>query len=47
MKIGLVRLAVFCVTIPVTMVAQPPEIKTLVGVWEVKISAGACHHRLD
>ena len=40
MKIGLVRQAVFCVTIPVMLVAQPAEIKTLVGVWEVKISAG-------
>ena len=39
-KKGLIGLAVLCVTIPVTLVAQAAEKKTLVGVWEVKISAG-------
>jgi hypothetical protein len=33
-------LAVLCMTLPVMLVAQPAEKKTLVGVWEVKISAG-------
>jgi hypothetical protein len=41
MKNGLVGLAVFCVTVPVMLLAQPAEKKeTLMGVWEVKISAG-------
>ena len=39
-KEGLIRLAVLCVTISVMLVAQAAEKKTLVGVWEVKISAG-------
>ena len=39
-KKGLIGLALLCVTIPLTLVAQPAEKKTLVGVWEVKISAG-------
>jgi hypothetical protein len=39
-KNGLIGLAVLCMTIPVMLVAQPTEKKTLVGVWEVKISAG-------
>src|SRR5215469_15527043 len=39
-KKGLIGLAFLCVTIPLTLVAQPAEKKTLVGVWEVKISAG-------
>jgi hypothetical protein len=39
-KKGLIGLAVLCVTIPVMLVAQAAEKKTLVGVWEVKISAG-------
>src|SRR5271165_4166200 len=39
-KKGLIGLAVLCVTIPVMLIAQPAEKKTLVGVWEVKISAG-------
>ena len=39
-KNGLIGLAVLCMTIPVMLVAQPAEKKTLVGVWEVKISAG-------
>jgi hypothetical protein len=45
-KKGLIGLAVLCVTILVMLVAQAAEKKTLVGVWEVKISAGACNHRL-
>ena len=45
-KNGLIGLAVLCVTIQVMLVAQAAEKKPLVGVWEVKISAGACHHRL-
>ena len=41
MKNGLVGLAVFCVTVPVMLLAQPADKKeTLMGVWEVKISAG-------
>jgi len=36
----LIGLAVLCVTIQVMLVAQAAEKKTLVGVWEVKISAG-------
>ena len=36
----LIGLAVLCVTIPLMLVAQPVEKKTLMGVWEVKISAG-------
>ena len=39
-KKGLIGLAVLCVTIPVMLVAQAAEKKTLVGVWEVNISAG-------
>jgi hypothetical protein len=39
-KHGLIGLAVLCMTIPVILVAQPAEKKTLVGVWEVKIAAG-------
>jgi hypothetical protein len=39
LKIG-IGLAVLCMTIPVMLVAQPAEKKTLVGAWEVKISAG-------
>jgi hypothetical protein len=39
-KNGLIGLAVLCMIIPVMLVAQPAEKKTLVGVWEVKISAG-------
>jgi hypothetical protein len=42
----LIGLAVLCVTILDMLVAQAAEKKTLVGVWEVKISAGACNHRL-
>ena len=41
----LIGLAVLCVTIPVMLVAQAAEKKTLVGVWEVKISAGGVHLR--
>ena len=41
MKNGLVGLAVFCVAVPVMLLAQPAKKKeTLTGVWEVKISAG-------
>ena len=39
-KNGLIGLAFLCMTIPLMLVAQPAEKKTLVGVWEVKISAG-------
>ena len=39
-KNGFIGLAVLCMTVPVTLVAQPAEKKTLVGVWEVKICAG-------
>jgi hypothetical protein len=39
-KNGLIGLAVLCMTLPAMLVAQPAEKKTLVGVWEVKISAG-------
>jgi hypothetical protein len=39
-KNGLIWVAFLCVTIPLMLVAQPAEKKTLVGVWEVKISAG-------
>ena len=39
-KNGLIGLAVLCTTLPVMLVAQPAEKKTLVGVWEVKTSAG-------
>jgi hypothetical protein len=39
-KNGLIGLAFLCVTIPIMLVAQPAEKKALVGVWEVKISAG-------
>ena len=42
-KKGLIGLAVLCVTIPVMLVAQAAEKKTLVGTWEVKISAGGVH----
>jgi hypothetical protein len=34
-KKGLIGLAVLCVTIPVMLVAQAAEKKTLVGMWEV------------
>jgi hypothetical protein len=41
MKNGLVGLAVFCVAVPVMLLAQSADKKeTLMGVWEVKISAG-------
>jgi hypothetical protein len=40
MKNRLVGLAVLCAAIPVTLLAQSSEKKTLVGVWDVKISAG-------
>ena len=36
----LIGLAFLCMTIPLMLVAQPAEKRTLVGVWEVKISAG-------
>ena len=39
-KRGLIELAVFCLTMQLMLVAQAAEKKTLVGVWEVKISAG-------
>jgi hypothetical protein len=39
-KEGLIGLAVFCMTIPSMLVAQATEKQTLVGVWEVKITAG-------
>jgi hypothetical protein len=39
MKNRLVGLAVLCAAIPVTLLAQSSEKKTLVGVWDVKISA--------
>ena len=39
-KNRLIGLAFLCVTIPLMLVAQPAEKKTLLGVWEVKISAG-------
>jgi len=39
-KNGLIGLAFLCVTIPIMLLAQPAEKKALVGVWEVKISAG-------
>jgi hypothetical protein len=39
-KNGLIGLAILCVTIQVMLVAQAAEKKSLVGVWEVKISAG-------
>jgi len=39
-KNGLIGLAFLCVTIPIMLVAQPAEKNALVGVWEVKISAG-------
>jgi hypothetical protein len=39
-KHGLIELAVFCVIIPLLLCAQPAVEMTLVGVWEVKISAG-------
>jgi hypothetical protein len=39
-KEGLIGLAVLYVTIPCMLVAQATEKKTLVGVWEVKITAG-------
>lgn len=40
MKNRLVGLAVLWAAIPVTLLAQSTEKKTLVGVWDVKISAG-------
>jgi hypothetical protein len=39
-KNGFIGLAVLCATTQVMLVAQAAEKKTLVGVWEVKISAG-------
>jgi hypothetical protein len=39
-KNRLIGLAFLLVTIPTMLVAQPAEKKALVGVWEVKISAG-------
>ena len=39
-KNGFIGLAVLCVTMQVMLVAHAAEKKTLVGVWEVKISAG-------
>ncbi len=39
-KNRLIGLAFLYVTIPPMLVAQPAEKKTLVGVWEVKVSAG-------
>jgi hypothetical protein len=39
-KNGLIWVAFFGVTITLTLVAQPAEKKTLLGVWEVKIAAG-------
>ena len=39
-KHGLIGLAFLSMTIPLTLVAQTAEKKALVGVWEVKISAG-------
>ncbi len=39
-KNRLIGLAFLGVTIPLMLVAQPAEKKALVGVWEVKISAG-------
>jgi hypothetical protein len=39
-KNGFIGLAVLCVTIQVMLVAHAAEKKALVGVWEVKISAG-------
>jgi hypothetical protein len=39
-KNGFIGLAVLCVTIQVMLVADAAEKKTLMGVWEVKISAG-------
>ena len=39
-KKGLIGLAFLCVAIPLMLVAHPAEKKTLVGVWEVEISAG-------
>jgi hypothetical protein len=39
-KKGLTGLAFLCMTIPLMLVAQPAEKKTLMGVWEVEISAG-------
>jgi hypothetical protein len=35
-----IGLAFLCMTIPIMLVAQPAAKKALVGVWEVKISAG-------
>ena len=40
MKTGLIAVTVLCAAIPVVLVAQAPEKKTLAGMWEVKISAG-------
>jgi hypothetical protein len=39
-KNGFIGLAVWCLAIQVMLVAHAAEKKTLVGVWEVKISAG-------
>ncbi len=39
-KNGFIGLALLCVTIPLMLTAQPIEKKNLVGMWEVKISAG-------
>jgi hypothetical protein len=38
MKIGFIWLGALCVAIPAMVVAQSAEKKTLVGVWEAKIS---------
>jgi hypothetical protein len=40
MKSGFIGLAVLCATIPGLLVARPADKNTLIGVWEVKISAG-------
>jgi hypothetical protein len=39
-KKGLIAVALLLAAVPVNLVAQSPEKKTLTGVWEVKISAG-------
>jgi hypothetical protein len=39
-KTGLIGLLVLCITVSVVLVAQAAEKKTLVGVWEVTVSAG-------
>ena len=40
MRNRLIAVAVLCTAVPAILVAQSAEKKTLVGVWEVKISAG-------